>query len=87
MENIDYKARDRQAILDYLAGKGEVEVAKIITDSGANKLRVYPIIFELSMEGVVKITHQTELGTPEKVVMSEKAESGGQELLYTLLCA
>lgn len=71
MEEINYKELDRKAILDYLCSQEgtDVEVAKIITDSGANKLRVYPILFELSMEGVVKITNQTELGTPENVML------------------
>lgn len=71
MEEINYKELDRKAILDYLSSHAgtEVEVAKIIAEGGANKLRVYPILFELSMEGVVKITTQTELGTPENVML------------------
>lgn len=69
MEEINYKELDRKAILNYLGSHEgtEVEVAKILTDSGANKLRVYPILIELSLEGVIKVTHQSDMGTPEKV--------------------
>lgn len=69
MEHINYKEQDRKAILDYLAGKGEVEVAKVMEESGANRLRVYPILFELTQEGLIRITHDTELGAPERVEM------------------
>ena len=72
MEDINFKELDRKSILSYLgARKGiEVEVAKIIAESGANKLRVYTILIELSLEGVIRVTLETDLGTPEKVMMS-----------------
>lgn len=71
MEEINYKELDRKAILSYLSSHEgtEVEVAKIIAESGANKLRVYPILIELSLEGVIKVTHQSDMGTPEKVML------------------
>ena len=71
MENtdrIDYKERDRKAIVDYLAKQdGEVLVAKVMTDSGADKLRVYTLLFELEMEGRVQVVKASEFGTPEVV--------------------
>ena len=68
MEDINYKELDRKAIVNYLTGvDGEVEVPKLIAESGANKLRVYTLIYELWREGVVKITQETELGTPVKL--------------------
>lgn len=67
MENINYKELDRKAILDYLADKEEVEVEKLMEESGANRLRVYPLLFELTQEGLIRITHNTELGAPERV--------------------
>lgn len=70
MEDINYKELDRKAIVNYLTGAdGEVEVPKLIAESGANKLRVYTLLYELWREGVVKITQETELGTPEKVAL------------------
>lgn len=72
MEEKDYKALDRKAILDYLtAADSEVEVPKLIAESGANKLRVYTLIYELWREGVINITQETELGTPEKVALKK----------------
>lgn len=68
MEDINYKEQDRKAIVDYLVNAdGEVEVPKLIAESGANKLRVYTLIYELWREGVVIINEETELGTPVKV--------------------
>ena len=71
MEDIDYKEQDRKAILDYLAGKGEVIVAGLLDESGANRLRVYGLIFELRDAGLVEITNSSELGTPLSVKMVE----------------
>lgn len=71
METINYKERDRKAILDYLgAQEGEVMVAHILTDSGADRLRVYPLLFELEQEGLVTVTKENDLGTPETVRLS-----------------
>jgi len=67
VEQINYKERDRQAILNYLAGKGEVEVAKVLAESGANTLRVYVLIFELRDEGKLEITRSNEWGSPMAV--------------------
>ena len=68
MEDINYKEQDRKAIVNYLTdADGEVEVPKLIAESGANKLRVYTLIYELWREGMVIINEETELGTPVKV--------------------
>lgn len=64
---MNYKEQDRQAILDYLAGKGEVEMTKVMAESGANKLRVYVLVFELQDEGKLEITRSNEWGTPMAV--------------------
>lgn len=70
-ERINYKELDRQAILDYLAGKGEVEVSKVMAESGASKLRVYVLIFELRDEGKVEITRSNDWGSPMAVKLIE----------------
>lgn len=66
--DIDYKELDRKAILDYIGRRGdEVEVDSILEESGANRLRVYNLLWEMEHEGVVKVTRQDELETPEAV--------------------
>ena len=68
MEDFNYKKLDRKAILDFVGSqKGVVEVSKVISDSGANRLRVYPILFELKMEGKLEVIQATDLGTPLSV--------------------
>lgn len=72
-ENINYKELDRKAILDYLASQdGEILVAKVMTDSGADKLRVYTILFELQLEGLVKVVKASEFGTPETITFCKE---------------
>lgn len=71
MEDINYKERDRKAILNYLASQqGDVYVDKVISESGANQLRVYAILYELEMEGVIKVVRSNDLGTPEIVKLA-----------------
>jgi len=68
MEFIDYKKRDTDAIMTYLKNQeGEVEVSDIITKSGADKLRGYPILFELDMHGLLTIVRHSAFGAPEAV--------------------
>jgi len=68
MEDINYKKLDEDAIMAFLKNnEGDVKVASIITDSGANKLRVYNILFEMEQKGIIIVTQKSELGTPELV--------------------
>jgi len=68
MEEINYKEQDRKAILSYLGiQQGDVEVEKVLSDSGADRLRVYTILFELELEGIIKVVRANDLGTPEIV--------------------
>lgn len=68
MEEINYKEKDRKSILDYMRGcGGEIEVGKIISESGANRLRVYSLLYELQLEGIVEVTRENDMGTPESV--------------------
>ena len=41
----------------------------IITHSGAEKLRVYSILFELEQEGRIEVTEREELGAPKVVCL------------------
>ena len=65
MKEINYKELDKNAILKFLREhEGEIEVSTIMSEGGADRLRVYPLIYELVGEGVIKITKEGEMGTP-----------------------
>ena len=63
--NIDYKALDTQKVVDYiLSFSEEVLVVNIIQNYGADKLRVYPALFELEQNGFLEVVEREELGAP-----------------------
>jgi len=63
--NIDYKALDTQKVVDYiLSFSEEVLVVNIIQNSGADKLRVYPALFELEQNGFLEVVEREEFGAP-----------------------
>lgn len=63
--NIDYKALDTQKVVDYiLSFSEEALVVNIIQNSGADKLRVYPALFELEQNGFLEVVEREELGAP-----------------------
>ena len=64
----NYKYLDTQRILHYLQQHKEgVTVDAILQYSGADKLRVYPALFELEQEGRLEVLGREELGAPTKV--------------------
>ena len=68
MEKLNYKAQDRERILTYLTQcRGVVSVEALIAQSGAEPLRVYPLLFELRQEGLIEIVEEDEYGAPERV--------------------
>ena len=65
---MNYKELDTQRIKDYIRLHPDgVEVEDIIAHSGAEKLRVYPTLFELEQEGWLAVTEREELGSPKRV--------------------
>ena len=61
---MNYKIIDTQKIIDYIASfYGAVSVDDIIQNSGADKLRVYPALFELEQNGFLEVERE-ELGAP-----------------------
>lgn len=60
----NYKEEDRKRVFDYLKGKAEVHVSDLTEHSGANKMRVYPILFELEREGVIEVIKRGGFGDP-----------------------
>lgn len=67
MEN--YKQKDREAILSFLEGKELVTIVDIKENSGAEWLRVLPILTELELEGRIKVLEESELGSPISVAL------------------
>ena len=65
-----FKEQDREHILTYIKKEdGDVKVDDIITNSGAHKLRVYPILFELVQEKKLKVVKKEKMGAPMVVRM------------------
>ena len=61
--DMDYKLQDALRILDYLHRYPDgVSVDDIIEHSGADRLRVYPALFELEQEGRLEVLEREMLG-------------------------
>ena len=59
----DYKHRDTLLILRYLRQHpADISVDDIILHSGADKLRVYPALFELEQDGRLEVLEREMLG-------------------------
>lgn len=72
--DVNYKLIDTQKIIDYINSfLGEIRVEDIIQNSGADKLRVYPALFELEQEGFIEVLEREELGAP--AVVCKKRDS------------
>lgn len=65
---MNYKQLDTNKIKTYIRSHPDgVVVEDIIAHSGAEKLRVYPALFELEQEGWLTVTEREELGSPKRV--------------------
>ena len=68
MKEIDYKEIDRKSILEYIEKQGgQCPVQDIIKDSGAEKLRVYPILFEEVQSARLTVLEEESFGSPKIV--------------------
>ena len=73
----DYKHLDTQHILRYLQQHKEgTTVDAILQYSGADKLRVYPALFELEQAGQLEVLEREELGAPRIVQWIQTDEHG-----------
>lgn len=62
---LNYKVIDTQKIASYInSSAADISVEDIIQNSGADKLRVYPALFELEQSGFLEVVEREELGTP-----------------------
>ena len=62
--NDDSKEHDRDCIIGFMKGRAEVMVYDILNNSGAEKMRVYPIIFEEIHRGRIRVIKDGKMGTP-----------------------
>ena len=63
--DVNYKLIDTQKVIDYINSSiADVAVGDIIQNSGADKLRVYPALFELEQSGFLEVIEREELGAP-----------------------
>jgi len=70
---MNYKELDTERILRYLNEFPEgVAVNEVILRSGADKLRVYPALFELEQIGRLEVLEREELGAPKWVRLLEE---------------
>ena len=65
----NYKERDRRLVMEYMKGKAEVHVDDLMTNSGAESLRVFSLIFEEEMNGNIVVVKANGWGTPEIVAL------------------
>lgn len=71
----NYKSLDIQHIKDFIEAKNngaEVSVEDIMQHSGAERLRVYPVLFELEQSGWLEVTRREPLGAPLAVRRSSR---------------
>ena len=72
--DMNYKEIDTQRIIDYIGTFANgVSVDDIILHSGADKLSVYPALFELEQSGWLEVLEREELGAPS-IVRKKKVE-------------
>ena len=83
---MNYKEIDTQRIIDYIGTFANgVSVDDIILHSGADKLRVYPALFELEQSGWLEVLEREELGAPS-MVRKKKVEEKKNDREQRLLC-
>lgn len=71
---MNYKIIDNQKIMSYITFYPcDVWVENIVKYSGADKLRVYPALFELEQSGFLEVIEREELGAP--LIVRKKKES------------
>ena len=63
----NYKQLDFNRILLYLQSHPISTVEAIVQESGAEPLRVYPLLFELAQEKKIRILEENGWGSPLKV--------------------
>ena len=62
------KRQDRERILSFISNQGgSALVEEVMERSGAEPMRVYPLLFELRQEGLLAYEEEEEYGSPKRV--------------------
>ena len=68
MREDSYKSQDRERILSFISSQGgRALVEEVMERSGAEPMRVYPLLFELRQEGLLAYEEAEEYGSPKRV--------------------
>ena len=68
MREDSYKQQDRERILSFISSQGGSALVEAIMErSGAEPMRVYPLLFELRQEGLLAYEEEEEYGSPKRV--------------------
>lgn len=70
---VDAKNADIEKVISFLKGKRGVRVSDIMENSGASRLRVFPILFELQLDNKLMVEDEENLGCPKTVTLVETA--------------
>lgn len=73
IEKMDSKEKDTMQIVHYLQDKGAVKTEEIIAETGVEKLRVYPTLFDLEQCGWITVLKRDSLAAPEVVKINQDA--------------
>ena len=68
----NYKKQDREYILAYLKAHPISSVDAIMEESGAEPVRVYPLLFELNQKKIIRVLEETGWGAPLRIELLEK---------------
>ena len=75
MREDSYKSQDRERILSFISNQGgSALVEEVMEQSGAEPLRVYPLLFELRQEGLLAYEEEEEYGSPKRVRLMAKVK-------------
>ena len=75
MEEDSYKQQDRERILSFISNQGGSALVEAIMErSGAEPMRVYPLLFELRQEGLLAYEEEEEYGSPKRVRLMAKVK-------------
>lgn len=66
----NYKEQDRKKVLDFMRGRAEVMVHDIMKNSGADRMRVYTLLFEEEQRGRIRVIKAGKFGAPEIVTLA-----------------
>lgn len=66
----NFKEQDRKKILDFMRGRAEVMVHDIMKNSGADRIRVYTLLFEEEQQGRIRVVRAGKFGAPEIVTLA-----------------